>query len=310
LEEREMATTWADAATARAQLGRVGVWFGGLGHAPWADARDAAREVERLGYGALWLSETPMGREPLAFAASLLAVTERIPVATGIASIWSRDALAARNGALTLAEAHPGRFTLGLGVSHAPAVEVRGQEYNKPLTAMKAYVAALDAAPWAGGEPAQPVPLVLAALRPKMLGLSRDRTTGAHPYFTPVEHTALARETLGPDALLAPEVSIVLEPDAAAARARARAFMELYLTLPNYTNNLRDLGWGDADLGDGGSDALVDAIVGWGDADAVTARVRAHLDAGADHVCVQVVGTSVAGAVEELTALAPTLLAL
>jgi probable F420-dependent oxidoreductase len=308
LEEREMATTWADAATARAQLGRVGVWFGGLGQAPWADARDAAREVERLGYGALWLSETPMGREPLAFAASLLAATERIPVATGIASIWSRDALAARNGALTLAEAHPGRFTLGLGVSHAPAVQLRGQEYNKPLTAMKAYVAALDAAEWAGGQPAQPVPLVLAALRPKMLGLARDRTTGAHPYFTPVEHTALARETLGPDALLAPEVSIVLEPDAAAARARARAFMKLYLTLPNYTNNLRDLGWGDADLADGGSEALVDAIVGWGDAGAVTARVQAHLDAGADHVCVQVVGTSVAGAVAELTALAPALL--
>lgn len=303
-----MATTWADADAARAQLGRVGVWFGGLGAAPWPAARDAARRIEELGYGALWLSETPAAREPLAFAASLLAATERIPLATGIASIWSRDALAARNGALTLAEAHPGRFTLGLGVSHAPAVQLRGQVYDKPLTAMRTYLDAMDVLDYAGAPPSTPVPLVLAALRPKMLELARTRTSGAHPYFVPVEHTRAAREALGAEPLLAPEVSVALEADAAAARERARSFMKLYLGLPNYTNNLRDLGWGDADLADGGSDALVDAIVGWGDVDAVAARVRAHQDAGADHVCVQVVGTDVAGAVAELEALAPALL--
>jgi probable F420-dependent oxidoreductase len=303
-----MATTWADADTTRAQLGRVGVWFGGLGRAPWAEARAAARRIEELGYGALWLSETPNAREPLAFAASLLAATERLPLATGIASIWSRDALAARNGALTLAEAHPGRFTLGLGVSHAPAVQLRGQVYDKPLTAMRTYLDAMDATDYAGAAPDAPVPLVLAALRPKMLELSGVRTSGAHPYFVPVEHTRVARETLGAGPLLAPEVSVAVESDAGAARERARSFMKLYLTLPNYTNNLRDLGWGDEDLADGGSDALVDAIVGWGDVDAVAARVRAHQDAGADHVCVQVVGTGVAGALAELEALAPVLL--
>jgi probable F420-dependent oxidoreductase len=302
-----MTTTWADPDTARAQLGRIGVWFGGLGWAPWPVARDAARRVEALGYGALWLSETPMAREPLSFAAALLAATERLPVATGIASIWSRDALASRNAALSLSEIHPGRFTLGLGVSHAPAVAVRGQVYDKPLTAMREYLKALDAVAWGGPSSEVPVPLVLAALRPKMLELSGTATTGAHPYFTPVEHTRIARAALGPGPLLAPEVSVVVDTDASAARARARSFMKLYLALPNYTNNLRDLGWTDADLADGGSDALVDAIVGWGDAEAVATRVRDHLDAGADHVAIQVVGTDVAGAVRELEALAGVL---
>lgn len=304
----DVATTWADADAARARLGRVGVWFGGLGWAPWAQARDAARRVEELGYGALWLSETPMAREPFAFAGSLLAATERIPVATGIASIWARDALAARNGAFSLAETHPGRFVLGLGVSHAPAVQVRGQQYDKPLSAMKRYLDGFDAVDWAGPPVSEPVPLVLATLRPKMLQLAGERTSGAHPYFTPVEHTRVARETLGAGPLLAPEVSVAVEADPAKARERARSFMKLYLTLPNYTNNLRDLGWGDADLADGGSDALVDAIVGWGSIDAVTTRVRDHLAAGADHVCIQVVGVGVEQAVSELEALAPALL--
>jgi probable F420-dependent oxidoreductase len=303
-------TAWADGATAKAQLGRVGVWLGALGRTPWAEARAAARRVEELGYGALWLSETPTGREPLAHAALLLDATERIMIGTGIASIWARDAVAAGNGALALAEAHPGRFTLGLGVSHAPAVQMRGQHYDRPLTAMRGYLDALDAGTYDAGAPAEPVPLVLAALRPKMLDLARDRTSGAHPYLVPVEHTAIARERLGDAPLLAPEVSIALEADPAAARERARTFMKLYLQLPNYTNNLRDLGWTDADLSDGGSDALVDAIVGWGDADAVVARVRAHLDAGADHVCVQPVGAPVATAVAELERLGPALLAL
>jgi probable F420-dependent oxidoreductase len=305
-----MTTTWADGGQAREQLGRVGVWLGGLGRTPWPEVRDAARRIEELGYGALWLSETPTGREPLAHSALILGATERIPVATGIASICSRDALAARNGALALGEAFPGRFTLGLGVSHAPAVKMRGQEYTKPLTAMKGYLDALDSVAYDGATPSTPVPLVLAALRPKMLELSRDRTSGAHPYFVPLEHTKIARERLGDGPLLAHEVSIVVESDPAVARERARSFMKLYLQLPNYTNNLRDLGWGDADLDGGGSDALVDAIVGWGSVEDVVARVKAHLDAGADHVCVQPVGAPIATAVSELERLAPALLAL
>ncbi|WCB96221.1 hypothetical protein DSM104299_04977 [Baekduia alba] len=301
-------TVWADGAQTREQLGRVGVWLGPIGRASWPEARAAARRIEALGYGALWISETPSAREPFAHAALLLGATERMTIATGIASIWSRDALAARNGALGLAEAYPGRFTLGLGVSHAPAVQLRGQDYNKPLTAMRTYLDGFDAAPYSGAQPSVPVPVVLAALRPKMLELSRDRTAGAHPYFVPVEHTAIARERLGPDPVLAPEVAVVLESDPVAARERARRYMAMYLQLPNYTNNLRDLGWSDDDVADGGSDALVDAIIGWGDVDRVAAFVQAHLDAGADHVCVQPVGTSTTGAVAELEALAPALL--
>jgi len=301
---------WADPTTAGAQLGRIGVWLGGLGRVSWAEGREAARRVEAAGYGALWISETPGGKEPFAHAGLLLGATERIPVATGIANIWVRDATAARDGAAALAEAHPGRFALGLGVSHQPVAAMRGYDYGKPLTAMKGYLDALDALPWNAPAPAQPVPLLLAALKPKMLGLSAERTAGAHPYFVPVEHTEVARATLGDGPLLAPEVSIVLEADAGAARERARTFASLYLQLPNYTNNLRDLGYGDEDLADGGSDRLIDAIVGWGDADAVVARVKAHLDAGADHVCVQSVGASVDVAVAELEALAPALLAI
>jgi probable F420-dependent oxidoreductase len=303
-------TSWADPATAGAQLGRVGVWLGGLGRERWPAGRDGAKRVEAAGYGALWISETPGGKEPLAHAALLLGATERLPIATGIANIWVRDATAARDGAFALAEAYPGRFALGLGVSHQPVAAMRGYDYGKPLTAMKGYLDALDALPYNAPAPAQPVPLLLAALRPKMLGLSGERTAGAHPYFVPVEHTAIARATLGAGPLLAPEVSIVVEQDPTAARARARKFASLYLQLPNYTNNLRDLGYGDEDLEDGGSDRLIDAIVGWGDEDAVVARVKAHLDAGADHVCIQPVGASIDVALAELERLAPALLSL
>jgi probable F420-dependent oxidoreductase len=303
-------TAWADGTAAREQLGRIGVWLGGLGRVAWPQARAAAETIEGLGYGTLWISETPGGKEPLAHAGLLLGATERISIATGIANIWVRDGLAARDGAYALAEAHPGRFTLGLGVSHRPIVDIRGHDYNKPLTAMKGYLDALDALPYNAPAPARPVPLVLAALRPKMLALAAERTAGAHPYFTPVEHTAIARETLGAGPLLAPEVSIVLEADPSAARERARTFTSHYLPLPNYTNNLRDLGYGDDDLAGGGSDRLVDAVVGWGDVDAVARRVKEHLDAGADHVCVQPVGASIDVAVAELEQLAPALLSL
>jgi probable F420-dependent oxidoreductase len=298
---------WSDAATAKEQLGRVGVWLSGPSRAPFAEAADAARRLESAGYGALWLNEGPGAKDPFSHAALLLGATERIVLATGIANIWAREAPAARNAALTIAEAHPGRFTLGLGVSHQPLVQALGQTYNKPLTAMRRYLDHLDAVQYAGPAPADPVPVVLAALRPRMLQLAGERTAGAHPYLTPVEHTARARDVLGPDALLAPEVSVALEPDPDRARDRARTFIQHYLTLSNYTNNLRDLGYGDADLAGSGSDRLIDAIVGWGDEEAVARRIREHLDAGADHVCIQPVGVGLDTAVGELERLAPVL---
>lgn len=301
-------TAWADAATARRQLGRIGVWLGALSAAPWAAAREAARRIEAVGFGALWINESLARKEPLAHAGLILGVTERITVATGIANIWTRDPTAARNGAFALAEAHPGRFTLGLGVSHQPLVDSRGHYYAKPLTAMRAYLDGLDAIAWDGPPPPAPVPRLLGALRARMLELARDRAAGAHPYLTPVEHTARAREILGPDRVLAPEVAVVLEADPRRARERARAFLTPYLGLPNYTNNLRDFGYGDNDLADGGSDGLIDALVGWGDEGAIADRVRAHLDAGANHVCLQPVGTDLEGAVAELERLAAAVL--
>jgi probable F420-dependent oxidoreductase len=246
----------------------------------------------------------------MAHAGVLLGATERLVVATGIANIWARDAAAAINGANTLNEGYAERFMLGLGVSHAPAVRARGHEYAKPLTAMRTYLEAIEEHTYAAPAPARPSPVVLAALRPKMLELAREKTAGAHPYFVPPAHTARAREILGPQPLLAPEQVVVLEPDPGRAREIGRRHMAVYLTLPNYVDNLRTLGFDDADFADGGSDKLVDAIVAWGDEDAIARRVREHLDAGADHVAVQAYADSGTAALAQLEHLAPVLLAL
>jgi probable F420-dependent oxidoreductase len=269
-------------------LGRVGLWTHALDMQPVAGARDLAAELEELGYGSILLPEMA-GRDPLIFSDQLLSGTSRIVIGTGIAGIYSRDALTMNGGHRALTEAFPDRFLLGLGVSHAVAVEgLRGQTYGKPLTKMREYLDAMDRAPYfAYRGDATPV-RVLAALGPKMLELAGARAAGAHPYFVPVEHTVFAREHLGRDALLLPEQKVVLETDPATARAIARRAMAIYLGLPNYTNNLRRFGFDDADLADGGSDRLVDAIVAWGDEDTIKARVDAHLAAGANHVAVQV----------------------
>jgi len=270
------------------QLGRVGLWTFQLDLQPAAVARETVAELEELGYSAIWLPEA-VGREPFVNSAMLLEATDHMVVATGIASVWGRDAMTMAAGHLSLNEAFGGRFLLGLGVSHQPMVDyVRGHQYDKPLTKMRTYLEAMDRAIYMAPRPAEEPRRVLAALGPKMLELAAAQALGAHPYFVPVEHTALAREVLGDGPMLCPEQAVVLSTDPEEARAAARLHMATYLTLPNYTNNLRRLGWGDDDLGDGGSDALVDAIVAWGDEDAIVARVRAHLDAGADHVCVQV----------------------
>jgi probable F420-dependent oxidoreductase len=272
--------------------GRVGLWTFQLDLQPMARSQEAAAELEELGYGAIWLPEA-VGREPFASSALLLAATQRIKVATGIASIHARTAMTMAAGWKTLSEAFPGRFLLGMGVSHQPAVEGfhRGT-YDKPYSTMVSYLDAMDASLFFAAGPAEPPVRALAALGPKMLALAAERTAGAHPYFVPVEHTAVAREALGAGPLLMPEQAVVCSTDADEARAIGRRFMSTYLGLPNYTNNLRRLGWGDDDLtggpGGGPTDRLVDAIVAWGDDEAIRARVQAHHDAGADHVCVQV----------------------
>lgn len=288
-------------------LGRVGVWLSKLGTAPADQARAAVREIEALGYGAVWIGETSTSKEALTNAALLLAATERLVVATGIASVWVRDATTANAAALALGEAFPGRFVLGLGVSHRSLVVGRGHDYDKPLTKMRHYLDELDAAAYAGPRPPDPVPRVLAALAPKMLALSAERASGAHTYFMPVSHTRRAREVLGARPLLAPEQAVLLETDDAAARAAARRHMAFYLEQPNYLRTLRSLGFDDDDLSGGGSDTLVDALVAWGDAGAVVDRVREHHAAGADHVAVQPLGEDLDASVEQLQWLAPHL---
>jgi probable F420-dependent oxidoreductase len=269
-------------------LGPVGIWTFVLDLQPIARAREVAAELEELGYGAIWIPDA-VGRDPLVHAALLLGGTSRITVGTGIAQIYGRDPMTMTGGWKTISEAFPGRFVLGLGVSHQPMVEgLRGQTYGPPLTAMREYLERMDTAMYVAAEPSEPPRRVLAALGPKMLALAAERADGAHPYNVPPEHTARAREILGPQKLLAPEQAVLLETDPVEARRIARGHMAIYLDLPNYMNNLRRFGITDDDIADGGSDRLVDTLVAWGDVDAVRARVQAHLDAGADHVAVQV----------------------
>lgn len=269
-------------------LGPVGVWSWALQRLSASDAGAAAREFEALGYRAVWIPETLGNKEIFSHAAILLGATTRIVVASGIANIHARDPMAMANGARTLAEAYPGRFVLGLGVSHAPSVAARGGTYGRPVETMRTYLDAMAAARYGAPEPVPPVPVVLAALGPRMLELAAERADGAHPYFVPVEHTSFARQHLGPEPFLVVEQTSVLTTDPADGRRIGRAFAKNYLALPNYVNNLRRLGWGDADLAGDGSDRLIDAVIACGDIEMIVGRVRAHLDAGADQVCIQV----------------------
>jgi probable F420-dependent oxidoreductase len=268
-------------------LGRVGIWHF-LDIFPTPVAQATAREIEELGFRALWIPEA-LGREAFTHSAILLAGTKRLVVATGIANVWGRDAMAMAAAQKTLAEAYPDRFLLGMGVSHAPLVAgMRGHDYQKPLTYLRSYLDAMDSAIFMGAGPIGTPPRVLAALHPKSLELARERAWGSHPYFVPPEHTRRARAILGAGKLLAPEQAVCFESDPTAARAIARTHMATYLGLPNYVRNLRALGFSAEDVANGASDRLVDAIVAWGGIDAVVARVKAHLEAGADHVCLQV----------------------
>lgn len=272
-------------------LGRVGIWTGVLDTVPSKEAQRLAVLLEELGFSTLWIPET-IGRDPFITATLLLTATSTLKVASGIANIYARDALTMANSQRSLEEAFPGRFLLGLGVSHAHLVDrVRKHDYSKPYSRMVEYLDAMDSALFMAVGPSERPATVLAALGPKMLELSVAKADGAHPYFVPVEHTARAREIVGPDAILAVEQMVVLETDRTKAREIARNGMAIYLRAPNYVNNLKRLGFSDDDVA-GPSDELVDAIVATGTVEDAIARVHAHLDAGASHVCVQVLGPS------------------
>ena len=288
-------------------LGRAGVWLGSMANLPAAELRNAVAEIEAMGFGTIWIGEA-ISREPFAASALILSSTSRVTVATGIANIWVRDATAMMNGARTLAEAWPNRFILGIGVSHVPLVNARGHRYERPLTAMRAYLDAMEKAPYRATMPDPPSPVLLAALGVKMLQLARERTAGAHPYFVPVEHTLEARGILGDDRLLAPEHAVIFARNRDGARTTGDRYMKTYLNLENYRRNLERLGWPRDDLQPPGTDRIFDAVVAWGEDDAIVRTVRRHHDAGADHVAVQVLTpTPERAPLDDLRRLAPFL---
>src|ERR1041385_5772516 len=273
-------------------IGKIGIWFNHSAM-PIADSVTFAQRVESCGYGALWIPES-IGREPFSHLACLANKTSRLVLATGIANIWARDAVTMAAAQKTLVEASGNRFLLGLGVSHVPLVEgVRGHHYHKPLSYMRSYLEKMAAAPYDAPAPAEKPPIVLAALREKRLALARDKTDGAHPYFVSPNHTRRARKILGTGKLLAPAQAVILETDPAKARAAAREYMKIYVPrLPNYINNLLELGYTEADFANGCCDRLVDDIVVWGDVSTIKARLQEHYDAGADHVCILPLSTT------------------
>ena len=289
------------------ELGKLGVWVSMDGMtAPMAAA--FAKRVEDWGYSALWIPES-RGRNALVHSSWLLANTQRLIVATGIANIYARDAMAMANGQRTLSEQSVGRFLLGVGVSHRPMVQgVRGHTYGKPVATMRAYLEAMRDAPYQAPMPSEKPLTIVAALRPNMMALSAELADGAHPYNTTPEHSAQARSILGPGKLLCPEVWVVLETDAAKARSAARQALSRYLQLENYVNDWRRQGFGDDDLAGGGSERFIDALVAWGDEGAIRHRIQEHWDAGADHVCIQPIipqGSSERASDQVLDLLAP-----
>jgi probable F420-dependent oxidoreductase len=267
------------------KLGKLGIW-GIVDTMNAAGAAAFAQKVEKWGYSALWIPEAN-ARDAMVSSSWLLANTKKLNIATGISTIYARDALAAKCSQAALAEHSGGRFLLGLGVSHGPLVEGRGHQYAKPIPAMKAYLQGMKDAQYMGPPPAEAPKTVIAALGPKMLEVSATLADGAHPYNVSPDHTAFARKIIGPDKLLCPEQMVILETDAAKARVIGRRVLGGYLGLPNYRNNFARFGFTDADMDNGGSDKLIDSIIAWGDEKAIRKRVQEHWDAGADHVCIQ-----------------------
>lgn len=268
-------------------------------------AAEAATELESLGYSALWIPD--VGGDLFGSLANLLGATSTVTIATGILNVWMHTADDAAAAHARLTAEHGPRYLCGIGISHRPFIDMVNAPgtYTKPVDTMAAYLDGLDAA----ATPLAVVDRMLAALGPKMLELARTRTAGTHPYLVTPELTAMARAGIGPDGLVASEVGVVLETDPAKAREIARLHLQTYLALPNYANNWKRHGFTDDDIADGGSDRLVDALIGWGDEAAIAARVQQHRDAGADHVCVQVLTSDPrALPVDEWRTLAPVLL--
>ena len=271
--------------TARQRLSTSGVWYFTDGMSA-GEAAETAGRIESLGYSTLWLPDT-VGRDPFAHIAWLGSQTETLQFATGIANIFHRHPGPMKQVTNTLAEQTGGRFILGLGVSHGPMVAgLRGLDYSKPLTKMREYLAAMDSQPFRGVEPVEPALRIVAALGPKMLELSATAADGAHPYWTTPDHTAQAREIVGPDALLCVEQKVVLTTDADAARKAANDALSIYINLPNYRNNWKRIGFTEDEI-ERRDNRFVDAVVVWGDEERLRAGIQAHYDAGADHVCVQ-----------------------
>ncbi len=286
------------------RLTGTGIWSGNLRYGDAACAAELATELEGLGYAALWIPD--VGGDVFTPLDNLLGATTSATIATGILNVWMHepDETAAQHARLTAA--HGNRFLCGLGISHRPLIDHVNEPgtYAKPIATMSTYLDGLDAAP----TPLARADRVIAALGPKMLELARTRTAGTHPYLVTPELTAAARAGVGPDGLVASEQGVVLESDPSAARAIARLHLKTYLGLPNYSNNWKRQGFTDDDLADGGSDRLVDALVVWGDEATIAARVQAQRDAGADHVCIQVLTADpTAFPVEQWRALAPSL---
>jgi probable F420-dependent oxidoreductase len=255
------------------ELGRIGIW-----HSKNQGGSGVVKAIEALGYGALWVGGSPSVQEARVY----VEASTRIPVVTGILNVWQHDPVDVARDHAELTSDHPGRFLLGIGIGHPEATS----DYSRPLKTMREFFDGLDAAD-------TPVPedeRVAAALGPKMLDLAKERSLGTHPYFIDVQHTRFARERLGSDALLAPEVAVVVEDDPETARGHAREYAKLYLGLTNYTNNLLRFGYTEQDIADGGSDRLIDAVIPHGSPEQIADVVRAHLDAGADHVCLQPLG--------------------
>ena len=268
-------------------LGRIGLWTFALDVQPMAKAQEAAAEIDELGFGTVWLPEA-IGREIFSSSALILSATKNINVASGIASIAARSAHTMQSGWKTLSEAFPGRFVLALGVSHSHMVtKLHKLSYDKPYSNMVEYLDIMDKSPYAAAAPQAPMYRMIGALGPKMLQLSAERGVGAHPYFTTPQHTVEARALLGAKPLIAPEIAVIFETDKDKARETARKFMSTYTRLPNYANSLMRLGFTQDDVTNQ-SDRLVDEIVTWGSLDKIAARIKEHHDAGANHVCVQV----------------------
>jgi probable F420-dependent oxidoreductase len=267
------------------ELGKFGLWFF-LDAMPAEETLKFARMGEKLGYSALWIPEA-VGRHPFAHAGYLLAQTERLILATGIANIYARDPITMAAGARSLAEQSGGRFILGIGVSHKHLVTgLRGHDYSKPYSYMAEYLSKMKTSMYKAAPPKEEPPILLAALHPKMLALAAGEANGTHTYFTTPEHTAKFRSAIGAKPWICAAQAVILETDAARARDAARNYMQIYLRAPNYIRSVKNVGFTDADVAENGSDRLVDAIVAWGTADKIRERIDAHLKAGANHVCI------------------------